>query len=653
MNLRSGIGWKFPPLNGGEGQGFEHAGMAHFQGNLLGSLAREIIQNSLDARRDDAKPVDVTFELQSIDVHRHLGGDELRRHLLACAEVATDGKAERFFRDAAALLDRDAVQFLRVSDGNTTGLGEKQWRALVKMQGEGAKRDATAGGSFGIGKNAPFAVSPLRTVGYWSYSTADGGIVEKFQAKAILMSHPWVEEGQNRTTETQAVGFYGDTTTCREMCPPRIPSVFRRLNHRRQPIEGTTVWISGFHTNGEWRRQITQSVLRNYFYAIDRGRLEILIEPDDSQDASPTSLDRDSLKKVFDYFMTGTAPDTGLSDAHRYWSVQSGAPPTFDEELSGLGSVKLWIEVGEDLPRKVALIRGTGMLITDRQPGLMRFRDLRDFAAVCVFESDEANELLRTMENPAHDRFEPDRLPEQDRKRGREALERVVKWIREKLKEEAALPRPEGGVDLVELRRFLPDLDAPGPLAGSSNNNNGREKAFGEPGAVLRRAPKRRVQPGPLPTEAEEEDGTGDGAGHEGGAPTNLTGHGGGDGSGGSGDGDGQGGTGSRGGGAGRAALTMRDVRVLAVDGDDSRVRVVFTPEATGRVRLSLEKAGDSTALPISGVRLFDDDDREITKEAVEIEAGARMSVFASADQPLVGAALRLTATDATEDPAT
>ena len=645
MNLRSGIGWKFPPLDGGEGQGFEHAGMAHFQGNLLGSLAREVIQNSLDARRDGAKPVDVTFELKGIDVHRHLGGDELRRHLLACAEAATNDKAERFFKEAAALLGGDEVQFLRVSDGNTTGLGEKQWRALVKMQGEGAKRDATAGGSFGIGKNAPFAVSPLRTVGYWTYSTTDGEIAEKFQAKAILMSHFWATGDQNGTAETQAVGFYGDEATCREMRPPNIPSVFRRLNHRRKPIEGTTVWIAGFHTDGEWRRQITQSVLRNYFYAIDRGRLEILIEPDDSREASPTSLDGDSLVSAFDHFMTGTAPDPDLIDAHRYWSVQRGVRP-IEDELDGLGLVKLWIEVGEGLPRKVALIRGTGMLITDRQPGLMRFRDLRDFAAVCVFESKEANELLREMENPAHDRFEPDRLPEQERKRGREALERVVKWIREQLKEVAALPRPEGGVDLVELSHLLPDLDAPGPLAGSDREDR-REKAFGKPGAVLRRAPRRRVRPSRLPTEAEEEV-AGEGVGEDGGAPINPIGGGGG-GSGGAGDGDGRGGTGSRGGGPGRGIPAMRDVRVLPVDGDESRVRVAFTPEASGRARLSLETAGDSIALPIPGVRLFDEDGREITKRGIQIEADTRMSVFASADRPLVGLAFRLTASEDTD----
>lgn len=642
MNLRSGIGWRFPPLNGGEGQGFEHAGMAHFQGDLLGCLAREVIQNSLDARLADSKPVEVTFEMKDINLHRHLGGDELRRHILACGEAATGEKPKRFFADAASLLDAEAIPCLGISDGNTTGLGEKQWRALVKMQGDSAKRDSISGGSFGIGKNAPFAVSPLRTVCYWTCATNGRKNIEKFQAKAILMSHDWPVNGS--VEATQGAGYYGLVEACSEIRPPRVPSVFRNLNDRSEPVGGTTVWITGFRTDGAWQRQIARSVIANYFYAIDHDRLDVLIDPDDSPEEPTTSLVKGSLKGAFDYLTSEMAADRDLEDAYTFWRVQHEKDPTFEKDLGDLGLVRLWIEVGEDLPRKVALIRGTGMLITDNQRGLMRFRDLLGFAAVCVFESDEANELLRQMENPAHDQFEPERLPEQQRQRGREALASVVKWIREKLKEVATLPRPEGGVDLVELRRFLPDSDAPGPLAGSDREDR-REKAFGKPGAVLRRAPRRRVRPSRLPTEAEEEV-AGEGVGHEGGAPINPIGGGRGGGSGGSGDGDGRGGTGSRGGGPGRGIPAMRDVRVLPTDGDEARVRVAFTPEASGRVRLSLETAGDSVALPIPGVRLFDEDDHEITKEGIVVEADTRRSVFASADRPLVGMAVRLTASE-------
>ena len=59
------------------------------------------------------------------------------------------------------------------------------------------------------------------------------------------------------------------------------------------------------------------------------------------------------------------------------------------------------------------------MLVTTQQRNLIRFPGFRDFAALCVFEDPVGNELLRRMENPRHEQFEPDRLPEGDRERGR------------------------------------------------------------------------------------------------------------------------------------------------------------------------------------------------------------------------------------------
>lgn len=642
MNLRSGIGWKFPPLGGGEGQGFEHAGMAHFQGNLLGSLAREVIQNSLDAQLDDTKPVDVTFELKNIDLHQHLDGDDLQRHILACGEAATGEKARRFFAEAASRLDAKSIPFLRISDGNTTGLGEKQWRALVKMQGDSAKRDVRSGGSFGIGKNAPFAVSTLRTVCYWTCSTNGHEGVEKFQAKAILMSHDWSVNGNVEVT--QGAGYFGFVDACRELRQPRIPPVFRRVGRRLEPVGGTTVWIAGFRADGEWQREIARSVIANYFYAIDHGRLDVLIEPDESSEDDPTaSLARGSLKSAFDYLTSRTDSDRELEEAYTFWRVQRKNEPTFEEDLGDLGLVRLWIEVGEDPPRKVALIRGTGMLITDNQRGLRQFRDLRDFAAVCVFESDEANELLRQMENPAHDQFEPERLPEQHRRQGRLALERVVKWIREKLRAVAAPPPAEGAVDLGELAHFLRDLDAPGPLARSERGDR-PEKAFGTPGAISPKRPRGRVRPGRLETEGEG--GDGDGSGSVGGGPIGEGGGGTGGGRGGSGDGGQTGGTGSRGGGAGRGLIPIRDVRVLPVPDNEARVRVAFTPVTSGRARLSLEAAGDSTALPLPGIRLLDESDQDIPDTGVQLKANVRFSMMASANLPLAGVALRVTAAE-------
>ena len=648
MNLGGSIGWKFPPLGGGEGQGFEHAGMAHFQGDLLGSLAREVIQNSLDAGLD-GKTVEMTFELRDIDIRKHLDGDELRRHIEACYAACVEEKRKKaadFFAEAAELLKRRVVPFLCVSDRNTTGLPDAEWKALVKRQGDSAKKDATSGGSYGIGKNAPFAVSPLRTVGYWTCLDEGGELVEKFQAKAILMSHDWQVDGSEE--ETHGSGFFGLTDRCRELRNRRIPQVFRMRGNEGTPIGGTAVWIAGFRTEEAWQRGVARSVLRNYFYAIERGRLDVALEPDESLEAGDeyADLSNGTLERVFDGLLgeqDGAADD--LRDAHIYWRMtRDGAKPRFEEDLPGLGMVRFWVETederpGEKLPGKVALIRGTGMLVTDNQPGLMRFPSLRDFAAVCVFETPEANELLRQMENPAHDRFEPDRLPPDRRKHGRDTLRGLTGWIRKRL-EEVAAPAPSSvSEELDELARFLP-LDGPGPLDGGRGGGYA-EKQFGVAGAVLRKAPKRRVQPSGLESDADE-DGDGEDAGHSGGAPVGEGEAGRGPGRG-PGDGPGRGGTGPTGGPLGGAAVRLYDVRILAEGTSGRQFRISFTPGASARVRLVLEEAGDTVARPIPGVRFAADNGREVTM-GLSLKANHRRFLQVKSREVLTGIALRVVA---------
>ena len=43
-------GWYFPNNNGGEAEGFENQGINQFKMSPYGKLAREIIQNSYDAK---------------------------------------------------------------------------------------------------------------------------------------------------------------------------------------------------------------------------------------------------------------------------------------------------------------------------------------------------------------------------------------------------------------------------------------------------------------------------------------------------------------------------------------------------------------------------------------------------------------------------
>ena len=60
------IGWNFPPTNGGREDGFNDPGVAIFSGNPLSSVARETIQNSLDARASEGEPVHMDFEIVNL-----------------------------------------------------------------------------------------------------------------------------------------------------------------------------------------------------------------------------------------------------------------------------------------------------------------------------------------------------------------------------------------------------------------------------------------------------------------------------------------------------------------------------------------------------------------------------------------------------------
>ena len=270
------IGWKFPPTNGGAGDGFNDSGIAHFKGSPMASLARETIQNSLDARKRADEAVHVSFELIGLEGGVEFGRKELVRAIAACLRSPDcQDLAESELKAARQVLKTDTVQCLRVSDRNTTGLLDDHWRALVKTRGLSIKSEEGAGGSHGIGKAAPFAVTPLRTVFYWSHYKKDGKSVEKFQGKSVLMSH------KDKGEETQGTGFYGFKDGCQHLEGDSIPQTFRLLATDGMPVEGTSLCILGFRADLDWRRRIAQSEIENYFYAIATSKLDVIVEPDE------------------------------------------------------------------------------------------------------------------------------------------------------------------------------------------------------------------------------------------------------------------------------------------------------------------------------------------------------------------------------------
>lgn len=163
--------WSFPSNNHGDINGISNSGVETFQGTPLKSLAREICQNSLDAAIDNTV-VEVEFKSFTLETEELPDASSLKKAFVASLDFwsqQSSKKAQDFFERAIKAIEVGTVPFLRVSDFNTSGLlGSKgeyntPWCNLTKSSGASDKA-GSSGGSFGIGKFAPFVCSDFRTV---------------------------------------------------------------------------------------------------------------------------------------------------------------------------------------------------------------------------------------------------------------------------------------------------------------------------------------------------------------------------------------------------------------------------------------------------------------------------------------------------------
>lgn len=437
------IGWNFPSNDNGCVNGVSEAGIETFKGDVFKSLAKEICQNSLDARLDDDKPVRIEFYLSNIDIEDIPDFERLQEVFVLSKNYWEDNKkANNFYENALKIIKSKKIRLLRISDFNTTGItGAREekssnWIDLVKSSGV-SNKTGTAGGSYGIGKNAPFASSDLRIV---YYSTFDKDNIRAYQGVAKLAS--FEEEKLSKDTiwdsfskkkkkvMTQGMGFYGNIEN-------NLP-IFKEFsldNFKRTEI-GTDLYILGFVKDDDWENEMIKSVLSSYLLSIYNGDLEIKIENILINKMNLESLVpeyADDLTKG--YYQVLCSPNT----VHK------------EKEFAGLGNITLDILIGKDLnKRKVLMARGNGMKIFDKN----RISSTMQFAGICVLKDKNVDEYFRLMETPQHDKWEADR--HSNKKEAEKIIKEMNKFIKDEIKD---LGRSTilDEMDAVGASEYLPD----------------------------------------------------------------------------------------------------------------------------------------------------------------------------------------------------
>ena len=552
--------WTFPPTGGGVAQGFNDSAQEHFRKNAWKNAIRELVQNSLDAVRDEGRPV--TVEISKLMVPPpEIGAADLAGHVRAAQRrtgAQNEAAGERFYARALDILGGDAIETLAITDSNTTGLVGEKWDAMVYSEGTTHKGGmGAAGGSFGLGKNAPYLVSDLKTVCY-STRYLKRGRQEDFIARCKLVAH---EDPAGRNGELQHMGFgtKARARAGRRVPPTRGRDVYREFRLRQA---GSGIFIAGFNPLTEdWQAVAESSIAESFFAAVHEKRLRVRI--------GPRWITHETLDGIFER-------DQKNRSLHYYRILRS--PDAARAEVGGdLGRLVLGFSTGEDdSPNRIAYVNRRGMLITDAgRPSANPFHTTLGsgwarYAAVVCAADDKTDKKIREMEPPNHRAIEYERIidPIRREKTRRELavargdIARIIgDALRDTIKDQE--------INVSELADVM-GIDDEGGAGG------GDGQGAGETAAALQTRRIATSGPGRAAVAGDDSDKDEEGGGGGGGKPKA-----------GRGSGDGH--------GAKRqepASALLEKVRILRVDG---RLRVAFTPRSGAEdVLLLIRPAGEA-----------------------------------------------------------
>lgn len=417
-------------------EGFNNAGILTFNSHAINSFVRELFQNSNDAKSENEKKIKVRIEYKLISKNE-IPEFESYLRILNLVRLAHPNQT-KFFIKANEVLKNDNIPFLIYSDHNTKGLTGKEedsyssFVACVLSEGISAKENKTAGGSYGIGKNAIYGVSSLRTVFYSSMDLKQNVV---FQGVAKLASYK--EGGKNHEGRIY-LGNGNDRLSIRDS--KSIPQIFKRTD------PGLSQFVMGVELDSYWYTDFAKAILRNYWMLLLEDGLEVELVENGVQvlkinsHNSATLLEELFKNDIEENTLTPYGNPLLFLDAY-----VSGVKVDLDIPL--IGKCSFHYKESDSGENNIAYLRNGMVVFSKVEKRLVG----ANVTGVFKCNTDLGNEILRKMEPPKHDSFEPQMLDdnheEYNRKDGEKILtnikvriREVIKSLIEKYKEETETP---------------------------------------------------------------------------------------------------------------------------------------------------------------------------------------------------------------------
>ena len=438
--------YRAPDLHFGPGTstGFTPAGIAAFDNLRPAAVVRELIQNALDAaRKARARRALVRFQLTRAQRDEIPGIASYEKAFDRAIRTQTEMTGGTLARQAELVVARmrdalqsDELDVLTVLD-NGVGLDEERMNALLS-DGVSVK-DGDATGTYGNGHSTAIPASDLRYVLYGGV-TADGKKIGS--GHAVLASH----HVRNQRHPRSGDGFFirefraGKGTLFTYSRGRGLSGLISKAlaQIKGETTHGTAVIIPAFNhflEKDPLSEMVSHAASANFFVAIEDGELEVSVEDlRPGQDDTASTLNKSTLSEVLEAHQHKQRAAAFLNGRRAFEAHQAYRSGERHRISTSAGQIEIRLLESETSTTRIDLCRN-GMWIADDKkiPGFyQRFTDQVPFQAILSLKARGGRKLhdfIRVAEGPLHDSIVMKRLPPQDRRACRNALNQIIDWI--------------------------------------------------------------------------------------------------------------------------------------------------------------------------------------------------------------------------------
>jgi hypothetical protein len=391
--------------------GMANAAIETFRsGNIMSGFVRELVQNSQDARLDNNLPLKIRMRLFSVNKSDIPQFEEGWMPIYNAVKKEWIKGYPGFFEKSDEVLQNDKIIVLEYSDFNTVGLTGKDnddnssFSACVLSEGNSVEKSNDAGGSYGIGKNAVYGLSGIRTVLYSSLNESEEHI---FQGVSKLASY---KLNNNSYSSRVYLGQDNDELNSLRNAN-QIPKVFKRNE------QGLSQFIVGTIMNEDWIDEIKRLVINNYFILLHKSRL--VFELIDELKQTTEILDNNNFEKIAEEsFFSVPENEQGIHVWPKIRALNSKPSKSHLQYYTGESLVDaLVVHFINDLGCGQNFVTYTrrGMHIYHEKLHSAGGIGYLNLVGVFYSENRKVNSILRLMEPAAHDAWKKELLKDRIR----------------------------------------------------------------------------------------------------------------------------------------------------------------------------------------------------------------------------------------------